>query len=343
MAALVLSAAGAAAGGAVFGPVGAIAGRLVGALAGNVIDQRAVRQPARTVSWQGPRLSDLEVMASTEGAPIPRVYGRARLAGQVIWATKLEEVVSTTSQTSERRRQGRAAGRRVTRPRRPTPISPIFAVGLCEGPIGAVVRIWADGKPLDLSGLTMRIYPGGEDADARPADRRQGRRCAGLSRPRLCRVRAAAAGEFRQPHSATLVRDRAAGRPARADGARGHADPGHDRVRLRAGDGRADARAGQSAPENRHVAYAPSDVDGLARRTAGVCPNLERVAIVVAWFGNDLRAGQCARACRASTIATKQTYRRNVVGRRAGPRRRRIWCRRRTAGRPLAARRPMKA
>ena len=26
----------------------------------------------------------------------------------------------------------------------------------------------------------------------------------------------------------------------------------------------------------------------------GVCPNLERVAVVVAWFGNDLRAGDCA-------------------------------------------------
>ena len=38
-------------------------------------------------------------MASTEGAPIPRVYGRARLAGQVIWATKLEETVSFHSDT----------------------------------------------------------------------------------------------------------------------------------------------------------------------------------------------------------------------------------------------------
>ena len=38
MAALLLSAGGAAAGGALFGPVGAIAGRLVGAIGGNVID-----------------------------------------------------------------------------------------------------------------------------------------------------------------------------------------------------------------------------------------------------------------------------------------------------------------
>jgi hypothetical protein len=34
-------------------------------------------------------------MASTEGAAIPRIYGRARLSGQVIWATNLEEVAIT--------------------------------------------------------------------------------------------------------------------------------------------------------------------------------------------------------------------------------------------------------
>src|ERR1017187_5404510 len=73
MAALVLSIAGAAAGSAVLGPVGAIVGRLVGAVAGNVIDQ-ALFGARRNLSLEGPRLNDLTVMASTEGAPIARVY-----------------------------------------------------------------------------------------------------------------------------------------------------------------------------------------------------------------------------------------------------------------------------
>ncbi len=94
MASLLLSSAGAALGGAIFGPIGAIAGRIVGAVAGNVIDH-ALFGSSTTRHVEGPRLSDLDVMASTEGAPIPRVYGRARLAGQVIWATRLEEVVTT--------------------------------------------------------------------------------------------------------------------------------------------------------------------------------------------------------------------------------------------------------
>jgi hypothetical protein len=50
---------------------------------------------------------------------------------------------------------------------------------------------------------------------------------------------------------------------------------------------------GRSAPENRHVTTAPSDVVAALDDLQAVCPNLERVSIVVAWFGNDLRAAHC--------------------------------------------------
>lgn len=100
MAALLHSAGGAALGNSVLGPTGAIVGRLVGAVGGNAIDQ-ALFGSRQERALEGPRLADLTVMASTDGAPIPRVYGRARLAGQLIWATQLqEEVVSTSSETT---------------------------------------------------------------------------------------------------------------------------------------------------------------------------------------------------------------------------------------------------
>ena len=121
MAALVLSVAGAAAG-AVFGPAGAIAGRIAGALVGNIIDRKLFGPGDQNVV--GPRLADLDVMASTEGAPIPRVYGRARLAGQVIWATQLEEVVSNSTSIVVRR-QGPSVFAGRARPPRPIPISAI--------------------------------------------------------------------------------------------------------------------------------------------------------------------------------------------------------------------------
>src|SRR6478672_7872519 len=147
MAALVLSVAGAAAGGAVFGPAGAVAGRLVGAIGGNLIDRALFGGGERHL--EGPRLADLDVMASTEGAPVPRVYGRARLAGQVIWATKIEEVISFHSETEG----GKGGGNTVTTNTTTYSYFANFAVGLCSGPIGRIGRIWADGKPLDLVGL----------------------------------------------------------------------------------------------------------------------------------------------------------------------------------------------
>src|SRR3954451_18245786 len=93
MAALVLQYAGAALGGFIGGPVGAVIGRAAGAIAGSLLDEALFAAPARR--RVGPRLDDLKVMGSTEGAAIPRVYGKMRVAGQVIWATPFEEVVST--------------------------------------------------------------------------------------------------------------------------------------------------------------------------------------------------------------------------------------------------------
>ncbi len=37
-----------------------------------------------------------------------------------------------------------------------------FAVALCEGPIDRIGRVWADGKELDVRGLTMRLHTGSE-------------------------------------------------------------------------------------------------------------------------------------------------------------------------------------
>ena len=111
MATLVLGAVGSAVGGAlipggVLGTAitGATIGGAVGAVAGGFIDQ-ALLGPLATPSGQtrlvqGPRLSDLQLGASSEGVPLPRVYGRARLPGQLIWATRFKEEVTVTTQTT---------------------------------------------------------------------------------------------------------------------------------------------------------------------------------------------------------------------------------------------------
>lgn len=45
---------------------------------------------------EGPRLLELPVQTSTDGAAMPQVWGRARLAGQVIWAARFTEHAQTS-------------------------------------------------------------------------------------------------------------------------------------------------------------------------------------------------------------------------------------------------------
>ena len=148
MAALVLSVAGAAAGGACSARSARSPAALVGALAGNVIDN-ALFGARHAQHVEGPRLADLDVMASTEGAPIPRLYGRARLAGQMIWATRARGGRRRPAATATAAARAVAAARGTTTTTTYSYFAN-FAVGLCEGPIGHVSALWADGKPLDL-------------------------------------------------------------------------------------------------------------------------------------------------------------------------------------------------
>ncbi|WP_375411222.1 glycoside hydrolase/phage tail family protein [uncultured Bradyrhizobium sp.] len=289
MAALILSVAGAAAG-AVFGPAGAIAGRIAGALVGNIIDRKLFGPGDQNVV--GPRLADLDVMASTEGAPIPRVYGRARLAGQVIWATQLEEVASSSTTSSG------GKGHLVSGPSTTTTTYSYFgnfAVGLCEGVIGSVGRIWADGKLLDLTAKTIRVHRGTEDqvpddlivakegAANSPAYR-------GLAYVVFERLPLADFGNRIPQLSFEIIRP--VGQLERMVRAvtliPGTTEFGYEPsaiVNILA--------PGTSVQENRHVSSAASDVQAALDDLSGVCPNLERVALVVAWFGSDLRCGHC--------------------------------------------------
>jgi hypothetical protein len=87
MATLLLQVAGSALGSALGGPIGAVLGQALGGIAGARIDQSLLGGSASTRRVEGPRLTEVSGLAATEGAAIPRVYGRARLGGQLIWAT----------------------------------------------------------------------------------------------------------------------------------------------------------------------------------------------------------------------------------------------------------------
>lgn len=289
MAALVLSFAGASAGGALFGSAGVVAGRIAGALGGGLVDGALFGGMIRK-KVQGPRLADLDVMGSTEGSPIPRVYGRARISSQLIWATKLEEVISTRTESAG---GGKGGGPRVTT----TTYSYFanFAIGLCEGPIARIGRVWADGKPLDLEGLNVRIYRGTEDQlPDTLIEAKEGEGFApayrGIAYLVFERMPLENFGNRIPQISVEVIRP--VGRLERMIRAvtiiPGATEFGYDPLPVTR-----DAGFGSYAPENRHIDSAASDWMASLDELQAVCPNIEQVSLVVAWFGSDLRAGEC--------------------------------------------------
>lgn len=113
------------------GPAGASLGMSLGGMAGSAIF------PTDLGTVSGPRLQDLNVQTSEIGAPIPIVYGTYALRGNVIWAEAIHERMI-------KKKMGGKGG--------PTGKQKVYsyyatcAVGICEGPIGGILRIWADTK-----------------------------------------------------------------------------------------------------------------------------------------------------------------------------------------------------
>jgi hypothetical protein len=301
MATLLLQTAGSALGGALGGPLGAAIGGALGGAIGGVADQAILSGltaggagARRTVT--GPRLKDLDGISSTEGAPIPRVYGRARLGGQVIWATRIEEETVTNV---SRQRGGKAVSRGSSSSRATvtTEVSYRYfaslAVGLCEGPIAFVRRIWADGRELDLANLNYRIHIGGAGQPADPLIvAAQGATPAyrDLAYVVFERLALEPFGNRIPQFTFEVVRPvHGLCRRIRAvDLIPGAGEHVYHPALIHHDNGE-----GFSGPLNRTQLVKASDWRASLDTLQALCPNLVSVALVVSWFGDDLRAGHC--------------------------------------------------
>ena len=302
MATLALSAAGAAVGGALlpglslFGTTisGAAIGQAAGAIAGSYIDQALFGASGQSKVVEGPRLSELTVMASTEGAPIPRVYGRARLSGQVIWATDfVEEAVDASEPPPESKGLGSPSAPATTRIEYRYYAN--FAVAVCEGPITGIGRVWADGQLINLGRYTHRIYLGEDTQDPdslieaiqgvgkAPAYRgtayivfeRLPLEPFGNRLPQLSFEIFRTVDSFEKLVKAVTI------------------IPGSSEFAYEPAQVWREIAPGTTLPENVHTHTGRTDwhaaIDDLERGL----PNIARSSLVVSWFGNDLRAGLC--------------------------------------------------
>lgn len=131
-------------------------GFMVGSVAGGIL----FPQPSPP-----PHINDIRIQNSAYGQHITWPYGMYRLSGNIIWAGQ-----PVQSEQGGKGGGGKGGGQPV--------VNMSFAVGICEGPITGVRRIWANGKliydvsnPSNFEALSgsaqmvtnFTVYPGDEN------------------------------------------------------------------------------------------------------------------------------------------------------------------------------------
>ena len=296
MATILLSAAGAAIGGlssgTVLGLTGAVIGRAVGATLGRVIDQRLLGQGSEVIE-QG-RVDRFRLTGAAEGAPVARLFGQMRLGGQVIWATQFRENVAVTGGGKGAPPQPRTAS---------YSYSVSLAVALCEGEIARVGRVWADGAEIAQSDVTMRVYRGTDDQ--MPDPKMEAVEGAGMV-PAYRGIAYVVIEDLdltpygnRVPQLSFEVI-----RPAQPEMLDSPPQPSQAirAVAMMPGTGEYALATtsvsyahgfGKSASANVNTASGEADFLRALDNLQGELPNCGATSLIVSWFGDDLRAGQC--------------------------------------------------
>lgn len=289
MATLVLSAVGASVGasigGGILGLSSAVIGRAVGAVAGSLIDQRILGGGAQPVETG--RIDRFRVTGASEGAAMARLYGRMRVGGQVIWATKFME-------TSTQTRAGKGQPKTTT-----FSYTTSLAIALCEGPINGIGRIWADGTEIAPTDLSLRLYHGHMDqlpdprisavegADNTPAYR-------GTAYVVIEDLDLGPYGNRVPQFSFEVIRND----PARDDTFAGAVQavamiPGTGEYALSDTPVALRYSCADEGTQNENTPSGQSDFLTALDQLNTELPRVTSVSLVVSWFGDDLRAGQC--------------------------------------------------
>lgn len=314
MATLVLSAAGAALGGGFGGTVlglsGAVIGRAAGATLGRAIDQRLM---GGSEPVEMGRIDRMRLPAASEGAAVPRLWGRMRLGGQVIWATRFAEHAS-------RRQGGKSSRRKVTE----YSYTVSLALGLCEGEILGLGRIWADGAEISPESLTLRVYAGTEDQ---------------LPDPKIEAVEGAGNAPAYRGLAYVVIEDldlspygtrvpaftfevmRAAAGPGLHQAVQAVAlIPGTGEYALATTPVHVNRGLGRNTAINTNAGSGKTDLDTSLDDLVQELPNVGSVSLIVSWFGNDLRCGDCQVRPRVEQVSTEgegMVWRAGGIGRAA--------------------------
>ncbi|MES2215220.1 MAG: glycoside hydrolase TIM-barrel-like domain-containing protein [Pseudomonadota bacterium] len=284
---------GDACGGGMFSTIGRFAGRSLG----NYIEQSNIQ--AEEYYRHRRHLDNLYIEATTEGRVIPIIYGYAKVQGHMIWALPLKEAMH--EEATSKNFHGTDIERSIQHDTSYTYYAS-FALGICEGEITDISRAWAGGDLIDISKYKCRIYKGSKDQTPDPLiESAQGAGKTPAFRGLAYIVfEELPLKEFgnKVPHFSFEVQKKC--------GAEGVEDmvrsmvmiPGsgefvYDTIiqqKITKSDGVTLMKVDINSHNHKNIADSLFSLDQLQ----STCPNLEWVAPVVCWFGDNLNAGECS-------------------------------------------------
>ena len=282
--------------------MGSTIGSALGGLTGQALDNLLLG--SKDIETQDNKLEKLNVQSSTYGRFIPIVYGQAKLSGNIIWASKINEHSNVTTRNTG----GKTS--RIKHHHTSYSYSISLAIAICEGEILSLERIWANDILLNIDAYKIRLYKGTENQDPDPVIERE----EGIESTPAYRGLAYVVfedlnlSEFgnRLPNFSFEVISRAIGNSKESSLEKrieavvmipGSGEVVYDTIVQHKVQGSNNhdvwIQSGPSSALNRHSFHNISNSVLSLNQLQTTLPNIQWIAPVVGWFGTDLDIAKC--------------------------------------------------
>lgn len=108
-----------------------------------------------TISTEEPKIGALSIQSSAFGLPVPLFWGKSRLSGNMIWYGDFTPIAHTTTTSSGGKGGGGVESRNTS-----YTYTAAFILGLSEGTISSIERVWSDKDKTTFAALGMTLLPG---------------------------------------------------------------------------------------------------------------------------------------------------------------------------------------
>lgn len=140
-------------GGGIFSTVG----RFAGQLAGNYLEQ--LNQELEEYDNFKNVRDSFNLSKAVYGEAIPLVFGSVRVNGKIIWANQVKEIENTITEERDKAVYHTIKYEYYLS----------VAVAICEGEIAELARVWANNRLINLGDYRFRLYQGSEEQPPDPA------------------------------------------------------------------------------------------------------------------------------------------------------------------------------